>query len=92
MMWGFGGFGMILMMFVVLAVPIGIVMLAAMAARGPGWRGGMHPGCMGPMGGMGAMEDDNAMTIARERFARGEISTEEYDEIVRYLSTGAGPA
>ena len=36
-------------------------------------------------GRIGARTDDRARTIARERYARGEITKEEYDEIIKNL-------
>ena len=47
---------------------------------GPGHRGGFGPGGAGP--------EDQAMTILRERLARGDISPEEYLE----RSSVLGPA
>lgn len=35
--------------------------------------------------GMSSSSEDSAMRIARERFARGELSRDEYEEIVRSL-------
>lgn len=36
-------------------------------------------------GGRGPLREDRAESILRERYARGEISQEEYDERLRHL-------
>ena len=41
--------------------------------------------------GRGPFDSDPAVEIARERFARGEITQEQFDQIMRQLSRGSGP-
>jgi len=36
-------------------------------------------------------ESDSAVEIARERYARGEITQEQFDQILRQLNRGTGP-
>ncbi|GAB4275534.1 MAG: hypothetical protein Kow0056_05210 [Coriobacteriia bacterium] len=92
MMWGYGGMGtsmwggwigMILMGLFWLLVLAGIVLLVIWIARAAGGsgQGPSGTGRGGPQGGA----DDPAVRIARERFARGEITKEELDEILRTL-------
>ncbi|MCP4330436.1 MAG: hypothetical protein GY791_18590 [Alphaproteobacteria bacterium] len=72
-MWG-GGFGWVfgpLMMILFLAVIIGVVILILR------WLG---------IAGQGAGGHDAAMTTLRERFARGEIDKEEFEERSRLLA------
>lgn len=83
MMWypGFGGihmFGGVFMMFFGLLVLIGVVLLIVWLATGP--RGWWNKG-----GGR-----DQACDIARNRYARGEITKEQYEEICRTLGTSSG--
>ncbi|MFU8887203.1 MAG: SHOCT domain-containing protein [Trueperaceae bacterium] len=73
--WGMmGPFGWIGSLLLLVLVVLAIVWL---------WRAldlGRGPGRGGPAG------SDQAMSIARERYARGEISTEEFERIKRELS------
>lgn len=39
----------------------------------------------------GPFDTDPAVEIARERFARGEITQEQFDQIMRQLGKGSGP-
>lgn len=75
--WGFGGFGGWMMIFWVLLIVLFVFGIARM--------GRWH------MGGCCSMAHDghdskNAVDIARERYARGEISEEEFKKIKRDLS------
>jgi putative membrane protein len=78
---GYSWFGMLLMMLFGTLVVVGIVLLIIWAARA-----GSH-GATG--GGMpqrpGAAGHDEAITIAKRRLASGEITKEQYDEIMRAL-------
>jgi putative membrane protein len=77
MMWyGFGhGMGWIGMIFMLIfwALVIGLIVMGAR-------RMGGHGCCM--HGG----HDDNAVNIAKERYAKGEISKEEFEQIKKDLS------
>ena len=76
MMGGFGGYSMIFMM------PIGLIILVIIGYaiwRGFGWGGGC--GHNGHYGGY----DENAMEILQRRYARGEISKEQYEQMKKDL-------
>jgi putative membrane protein len=75
---GFGPVGMIFM-FVFWALIIGLIAwgLMRMSRRGMMMHG-MH--------GMHMMGGDNALNIARERYAKGEIDEQEFEEIKKNLS------
>jgi putative membrane protein len=77
MMGGFGGFGMLFM------IPIGLVVLIIIGYaiwRGFGWGGGCcgshHNGHYGSYD-----EKESAMEILRQRYARGEITKEQFDQM-----------
>jgi uncharacterized membrane protein len=53
--------------------------------HGPGWRHYYRH-----YYGRGPFEPDSAVEIARERFARGEITQEQFDQIMRQLGRGPG--
>ncbi len=65
--------------FIILVVLL-IFGLTRMGRRGWGWGGGC---CSTSDGGRGGTD---ALDIARERYARGEISEEEFNRIKRGLS------
>lgn len=74
MMGGFGGFGMLFM------IPIGLVVLLIIGYaiwRGFGWGGG----CCGSGHNNAYGNRENAMEILRQRYARGEISREQYEQM-----------
>jgi putative membrane protein len=82
MMGGFGGFGMLFM------IPIGLFILVIIGYviwRGCGWGGG---GCGGDhyrhYSSYG--EKENAMEILRQRYARGEISKEQYEQMKKDIT------
>ncbi len=79
MMGGFGGVWMLFML------PVGLIVLVVIGyfvwrACGWGWGGGC---CGGGHGGYYASSGDreNALEILRQRYARGEISKEQYDQM-----------
>lgn len=86
MMWGYGldggvgWFGMVFMMAFMALVFIGGVLLLVWFLRAVAapYGSGYQPYAPPPRG-------DEALEIARQRYARGEISKEEYDEIRRAL-------
>ena len=77
MMGGFGGYGMLFM------APIGLIVLVIIGYaiwRGFGWGGG----CCGSghNGHFNSYRDrENAMEILRQRYAKGEISREQYEQM-----------
>jgi putative membrane protein len=79
MMWGSWGIGMMIMMFLFwAAIIVGIVFLIRwlITAGSPGQRA---------MSGHGP---ETALDILKKRYARGEISKQEFDEIRQDLSQG----
>jgi len=80
MWWGGGWYGMIfgpLFMILMLAVAIAVVLLLVRWLGAP-WHG------MGPP--QHAPSDQTALNILKERFARGEIDKDEYEEKRRLIS------
>ena len=74
MMGGFGGISMLFIM------PIGLIILVIVGYaiwRGFGW-GGDHYGHYSSSG-----ERENAMEILRQRYAKGEISKDQYEQMKR---------
>jgi putative membrane protein len=74
MMGGFGGFGMLFM------IPVGLVVLLIIGYaiwRGFGWGGG----CCGSGHSNSYGNRENAVEILRQRYARGEISREQYEQM-----------
>jgi len=76
MMGGFGGFGMLFMIPIVLIV---LVIIGYAIWRGCGWGRGCGGGHYRHYNSYGDRE--NAMEILRQRYARGEISKEQYEQI-----------
>jgi putative membrane protein len=81
MMGGFGGFGMLFM------IPIGLIVLLVIGYaiwRGFGWGGGCcgsgHNRHYNSYG-----DRENAMEILRQRYAKGEISKEQFDQMRKDL-------
>jgi len=79
-------------LFLALWIAIWILRLVIWGASGrpyysPGWRHYYRHYWAGPPYG-----HDPALEIARERFARGEISQDQFDQIVRQLGKGPGTA
>lgn len=79
MMWGGGWYGMIfgpLLMIVVLAVVIGVAVLIVRSLGGP-WYGAAPPHYPPP--------GRSPLDILKERFARGEIDKDEFEDRRRVL-------
>lgn len=82
-------FGGLFMLFFGALALVGIVLLVIWAVRtaggyGPGHvQGQRHAGMMAPSSG--AAGHDEAVAIAKRRFASGEITKEQYDEIMGAL-------
>ena len=86
MMGGYGWFGGLLMLAFGALVIAGIVLLIIWAVRASGGHGATGgPGGYGTPPPPGAAGHDEAVAIARRRCASGEITTQEYDEIMRAL-------
>ncbi len=78
MMGGFGGFPMMLFMIPVMLIVL--VVIGYVIWRGVGWgRGCCGSGRYGTYSSYGDRE--NAMEILRQRYARGEISKEQFDQM-----------
>ena len=75
----FGG-GMMLLFGALILV--GIVLLVIWAVRASG---GRHTAARGVVPSSGAAGHDEAVAIAKRRLASGEITKEQYDEIMRSL-------
>lgn len=83
-MFGGGWLGLILMLVFGAAVVAGVVLLIVWMVRSSA--GHAHPtGAAAPP--TGAAGHDEAVSIAKRRLAGGEINKEQYDEIMRTLSS-----
>lgn len=77
--WGGGWYGMIfgpLFMILILAIVIAVAVILVRWLSGPGYGG--HPSHHGPPG-------RTALDILKERYARGEIDKEEFEERRRVI-------
>jgi uncharacterized membrane protein len=81
-MMGGGWVGGILILFFGLLVIAGIVLVVMWAIRSSSGHGHQGTGSVPP----GAAAHDEAVAIAKRRFASGEVTREQYDEIMRGLS------
>ncbi|MHB1323851.1 MAG: SHOCT domain-containing protein [Coriobacteriia bacterium] len=81
MMGGYGWFGALLMFFFGALVIAGIVLLIIWAVRASAH----HPADGGRTLPPGAVGHDEAVAIAKRRLASGEITKDQYDEIMRAL-------
>lgn len=75
--WGFGGFFMMFMMVIFWALIIVGIVFAVRAFSGAGTT----------MVGVGGVGKTRAIEILKERYARGEINTEEYESKKRELES-----
>lgn len=85
-----GGFGGIWMLFFGLLVFVGIVLLVIWAVRASsGQHGHMMSGGQPPVGGAapphGQLGHHEAVAIAKRRLASGEITPEQYQDIIKTL-------
>jgi uncharacterized membrane protein len=81
MMGGYGWFGGLLLFLFGALVVAGIVLLIIWAVR----TSDRHATAGGPASAAGAAGHDEAVAIARRRFASGEINKDQYDEIMHAL-------
>lgn len=81
MMGGYGGFGAFLMLLFGALIIAGIVVLIVWAVRASGGHGtaALTPPPAGAVG------HDEAVAIAKRRLAGGEITKDEYEELMRTL-------
>jgi putative membrane protein len=83
--WDFGGFGLVALVgFVVwLVFAVGLVVLIVLAIR---WLlRSLNSPQTSSLGGSVASSEDAALRVLRERFARGEIDTDEFEQKRRTL-------
>lgn len=90
----FGLFGGVFLLFFLLILGFFILRVAFWSTRmsyRSGYGGGGGPGGFGPgpRGGMGG--PNRPLYVARMRYARGEITREQYEQIVQDLSRPPGP-
>lgn len=81
-MMGGGWFGGLLMLVFFALIVGGVVLLIVWAAR---LSGGGHGVPSGGMTSPGSAGHDEAVAIAKKRLASGEITSEQYEEIMRSL-------
>ncbi len=76
-----GGLGWIAMLFFVLLVLVGVVLLVVWAVRSSTGSGHSTTGAAPPA----STGHDEAVAITKKRLATGEITSEQYEEIMRTL-------
>ncbi len=79
---GFGGFGLVALLAIVLNLAF-VVFVVAVVVLGVRWL--MRNSNTPPAGGPAVTPEDSALRMLRERFARGEIDAEEYEQRRRTL-------
>jgi len=84
----YGLFGGVFLLFFLLIVGFFIVRVAFWSTRASRYRGGGPYGGRGPPGGGGPQRP---LYVARMRYARGEITREQYQQIVQDLGRRPGP-
>ena len=85
-----GWVGMIWVMFFGLVITAGLVFLVIVAVRSTGGRAGNAPGSPGPSHLYGAHPTSRAQQILADRYARGELTTDEYEERLRVIGNIPG--
>ncbi len=80
-----GGFGGWVLLFFGVLVVAGIVLLVVWAVRSASGHTSGHHMASGPTLPPSAVGHDEAIAIAKRRFASGEITKEQYDEMMRTL-------
>lgn len=89
MMWGYGnGMGWMWLWGVLLVVGIALLVLVAVRMFGGGFRDGYGPGGREYPGGPPQTGRSRARQILDERFARGELTAEQYSDHLRVLGEG----
>ncbi|MBE0417124.1 MAG: hypothetical protein IBX63_05120 [Coriobacteriia bacterium] len=83
MMGGYGWFGGLLVLLFGALVIAGIVLIVIWAVRASSGHGTTHGSAPPP----GAVGHDEAVAIAKRRLASGEITKEQYDELMRALGS-----
>ncbi|ABK05592.1 hypothetical protein Arth_4422 (plasmid) [Arthrobacter sp. FB24] len=89
MMWGYGqGMGWMWLWALLLLIGIALLVLLAVRVFGGGVRGGYGP--TGPQGTVGPppVWASRARQILDERFARGELTADQYREHLKVLGEG----
>lgn len=85
-----GWVGMIWVMFFGLVITAGLVFLVIVAVRSTGGRADNAPGSPGPSHWYGAHPTSRAQQILADRYARGELTTDEYEERLRVIGNAPG--
>ena len=81
-MWGMGGFGMMIMMIFFMAIIIiGAILIIRYFTAG-------HGGLSAGQGDGPVAAERDPLEILRERYAKGEIDTQEFEERKRILASG----
>ena len=80
----FGGFGIMALVVVLLNVAF-VVVVVAVAVLGISWL--VRSLDVKPGGAAAPMPEDSALALLRERFARGEIDADEYEQRRRTLGS-----
>jgi putative membrane protein len=86
-MMGGGWFGFVIMLALGLIVLAGIVLLVVWAMRAGSGHGHAAAGSATPPPSAPQPSHDEAIAIARRRFAAGEISKEQFDEMMKSLGS-----
>jgi putative membrane protein len=81
--YGMGFLGIALMAVFWIAIVVGVVLLVRWLMAGGTHMGGMHMGMGGPMGPSAGTK--SALDIAMERYAKGEITKEQFDQMKKDL-------
>jgi putative membrane protein len=92
MMWGYGGGGMgwtwIFGLLTLISIALLVLLAVRLFAGGIGGEGRNAPPAAGPPPGAGTSGRSRARQILDERFAKGELTAEQYREQVQVLGEG----